>query len=368
MDTIMVYPHPKTEKGISAYSINLIESLKEQGLIIKEETFISGKFFSLFKKIPNLLKYNIIHLQHEYNLLGLYGTPYFFLLNILGKIFRKKIIITMHTVLSQSQEFTGSKLKTFLRKLLYKKQNKCINKNSKLIIVHAQFFKDILVEEYNIPKEKIKVIPHGIIKNISQLDKEQAKKDLNLLGNVFLMIGGMIPDHGMDIVLKEADKIGKTILVVSNPFSTTNDRNSKKRKNYVRLCEEIVKKNRFEKEVRFDFKKIPNDLWWKYFNASDLVLLPYKGGIGSGIFADAMAVRKPVVASNIKYFKEISNKYGCIKTVESTQPFSHTINKVMNPKNYEKMIKECQRYFDENNLTVVAKKYMALYKEEENKK
>jgi len=360
MKITMIHPTPESEKGISAYSQNLIESLRKQDVNADEITFTSGKSFSLFKKIPKILKYKIIHLQHEYNLLGGFGIPYFFLLTILGTIFCKKIIITMHTVQSQNQEFEGSKLKTFLRKQLYKRQNGHIDATTKLIIVHAQFFKDILVKEYDISEEKIKVIPHGIIENIKITDKEQAKKELNLSGPVYLIIGTFVPDHGADIILKQADKIGKTILVVSNP-SGGNDRNKEKIQNFMNLNKRIVEKNRFERIVRFDLREISDELWWKYFYAADLVLLPYRGGIGSGIFADSMAVKKPVVASNIKYFNEIAEKYKCIKIAKSDEDFPRIMKEAMIPENYEKMVLECQRYFNENNLTIVAKKYKEIY-------
>ena len=55
-----------------------------------------------------------------------------------------------------------------------------------------------------------------------------------------------------------------------------------------------------------DIKDLPYSLWWKYFAAADVVLLPYKGGIGSGIFADCIATDKPMVGSNIPYFKEFA--------------------------------------------------------------
>ena len=360
MKLAMIYPHPDSEKGISAYSSNLVRNLRKQDVDIREETFVAGKPFSLIKKLPKLLRYDIIHLQHEYNLLGWYGIPYFFVLSFLGLFKKEFLIITMHTIISKSQEFIGSKLKTFLRKVLYRIQNKCIDKNSKLIIVHAKFFKEILSTEYSISEDKIIVVRQGIIEDIKETNKEQAKKELGLSGQVYLIIGTFVPDHGADIITKQADKIGKTILIVSNP-AAVNDRNVEKIQGFVDLNKKIVEGNNFEMYVRFDFKEIPYNLWWKYFCVSDLVLLPYREGIGSGIFADAMAIRKPVVASNIKYFREISKDYDCIKIAEKDKDFPLIIKNAMNPKNYEKMCLECQRYFEENNLTIISKKYKQIY-------
>ena len=74
-----------------------------------------------------------------------------------------------------------------------------------------------------------------------------------------------------------------------------------------------------------------------------------------------MAMKKPVIASNIKYFREISKRYGCLKIVNTNEDFSRVIKQAMNPKNYLKMKKECQRYYNENNLSIIAKKYEGLY-------
>lgn len=355
----MVFPHPSSEKGISAYSLNLIENLRKQGVGIEEITFMQGKPLTLFKKLQKILKYDIIHLQHEYNMLGWYGIPYFFVLSFLGFFKRKAIVLTMHTVLSQNEKFKSGKLKTFLRKILYKVQNKWIDWTSGKIIVHAKSFKNILVGEYTIPSEKIVVLPHAIIENIKTCSKIQARKELKLSGKAYLLIGTMIPDHGHDIIVRQADKIGKTILVVTNP-SAVNYRNEKKIKNFLELNKKIVKENYFEKFVRFDIGFVPYKTWWKYFAASDLILLPYRKGIGSGIFADAMAMKKPVIASG-EYFNEFAKGYGCIKLAKKDNEFPRLIQESMKPKNYKKMIKECKRYLNENGFTPISKKYKKLY-------
>ncbi len=357
MKIAMIYPRLSSEKGICAYSHHLIRSLKKQNVDIKPEQFTARHPFSLIKKLRNLLKYDIIHLQHEYNLLGYCGIPYFFILFFFRLFKKKSLIVTLHTIISQSEKFNESSIKTFLRKSLYFFQNRMINHSSALIIVHAEFYKDILSKEYSIPEEKIVVIPHGIIEDIEITNTEEAKKELKLSGPVYLIIGTFVFDHGADIILKQADKIGKTILVVSNVDNKSESRIQR----FAKLNKKIVKENNFEEYVRFDFKEIPYDLWWKYFCAADLVLLPYRGGIGSGIFADAMAVKKPVIVSNIKYFREIAEKYDCIKIAENDTDFPKVIKEAMKPKNYKKMCEECQRYFTENDLSSIGKMHKDAY-------
>lgn len=358
----MVSPTRESEKAISGYSKKLTENIKKQKVNIDNLTYTAGSPLSFFKIIPKLKKYDIIHIQHEYNLLGYYGLPFFLIYFILGISKKNKIITTMHTALSQKAKFRETFIKNFLRKGLYFFQNRIINWSSDLIIVHANFFVPILVREYSIPNNKIKVIPQGIIKNIKITPKEKAKKELKLKGNVYLIIGNLTPESGLDIIIKQASKIGKTILVVVSPIPV-NDRKKARLLNYLNLNIEYVKKNNLSGTVRFDVKPISDEmpLWWKYFSAADLILQAYRGGVGSGIFTHAMAYKTPVVSSNIPFFEEISKEYACVKTVKKEKEFSKIIKEAMEPKNYQKMKKGCEKYLKDKNLFTITEKYKKLY-------
>lgn len=361
MRIAMVYPSRESEKGISGYSATLVDNIKNSGVEIESITYTAGSPAILFKKFREFKNYDIIHIQHEYNLLGWYSLP-FFLLYFLLFLSGCKVVTTMHTVLSQKEKFKGSRIKTFLRKVLYLTQNRIINWFSDIIVVHANFFKNILSKEYSVPKEKITIFPQGIIEDIPKYSKQKMKKEFRLSGFVYLFMGSIIPDHGHDIIIKQADKIGRTILVVANP-GAINDRNADRVREYINENKKIVKENHFEKFIRFDISDITDKspLWWKYFAASDLVLLPYRGGIGSGIFAHAIAAEKPVIASNIQYFNEIAKKFKCLKIAGNEKDYPRVIKEAMKPKNYRKMVEECKRYLKENSLSVIALKYKRLY-------
>ena len=362
MKILMIYPDPSSEKGISKYSLDLIQNIRKQGMDdIDGLTFIQGKPMTLFKNLGDMKGYDVIHVQHEYNLLGWYGISYFILFFYFMFLKKKKFVITMHTVLSQKTKFLGSRMKTFLRKIFYRVQNKMINSLFDRVIVHSDAFKKILVDEYGFLEKKLAVFPHAIIEDIKTVSKAQARKELRLSGKVYLLIGTMNPDHGHHVITSQADKIGKTILIVTNP-TIINYRNVKKLRDNLRFNQEIARKNGFEKFVRFDIGEIPYEKWWKYFSASDLIVLPYIAATGSGIFSDAMAMGKPVIASNIPYFREFARGYGCIKLVDRQEDFPSAIREAMKPKNYRKMVSECRRYARDEGLTSVSKRYISFYR------
>jgi len=361
MRVAMVFPTRESEKAISGYSIYLVKALNKNKVDSDSITYTAGSPMTLFKNFKYFKKYDIIHIQHEYNLLGWYSLPFFILYPLLS-LSGCKVITTMHTTLSQKEKLKGNVIKTFLRRLLYFIQNRVINWFSDIVIVHAYFFKDILSKEYGFSKGKIKVLPQGIIEDTKVIPQKEAKKKIRISGNAYLIIGNFVPDHGADIILKQAGKIGKTILIVANP-KAINDRNQKRLTNYLDSCIKYVRDKGFSKYVRFDTKPINDEkpLWWNYFAAADLVLQPYRGGIGSGIFTHAMSTKTPVVASNIKFFEEISERYGCIKVADKEEDYPKIIKEVMKPKNYAKMKKECVRYAKENSWNEVAKKYKKIY-------
>lgn len=346
----MVYPSASSEKGISKYSIDLINSLRSRNIDVEDITYNQGKPKKIFFKLINLK--GIVHIQHEYNLLGYFGIPFLIIYLLLQN---KKLITTMHTVISQKEDFIGESLKTFFRRIFYKVQNYLIRKSCKKIIVHSDYFKKILVEEYKFGIKQVSVLPHAIKEGIITSNKKESRKELGLYGNIFLMIGTMNPYHDYEAVVNVAEKIGKKVLIVTSA-SSVNYRDTHKLNSSLDSLKKSIKGKEEFVELREGY--IEYDKWWKYFSACDLVLLPYRGGVGCGVFSDCMAMRKPVVSSKVPYFQCIEKKYKCIKTTDN---FPQEIEECMKPENYNKMVKECERYIKDNGLTPISKKYKNIY-------
>lgn len=348
-----IYPKEESEKAISNYTKQLIKAQRKQGIEVNNLLYTAGDYSTL--DLDEIEDGDVVHIQHEYNLFGRYGIPFFQLYNNIGSR-NIKIITTMHNVLSKQQKFDSGLIKTFLRKQLYKYQNRKIEKYSDLVIVHAEFFKRILVDEYNFPEEKVMVLRQGIQEDIKLIPQEQAKKELNLEGNVYLIIGSLIPDHGADIIVKQALDIDGTVLIVAND-KAVNDRNDSRIRDWLEYNKNL-KIEEMAHNVRFDVKDLPYELWWKYFAAADIVLLPYKGGIGSGIFADCIATKKPMVASNIKYFREFEKDWRFIKTAKKEEDYAKMIGKIEKLK----LDKQFNEYIEKYGMTALAKKYKEIYK------
>ncbi|MBI3623780.1 glycosyltransferase [Candidatus Pacearchaeota archaeon] len=362
MKVAMVFPTRESEKAISGYSASLVDNLVENKVDIEKVTYTAGSPKSFFSLFPKLKEFDIVHIQHEYNLCGYYGIP-LFLAYFYFLFFKKyKLVTTMHTALPLNEKFKGGILKNFLRKSLYYLANKLINKASDKIFVHSNFFVPVLMRDYAIPRKKIVALPLGIIRGAKITPKNEAKRKLGLKGHVYLIIGNLHYDNGADRPVKKAAEIGKTILVVSSPIAV-NTRNAKALKEHLDFLQNYVKEHQLSKYVRFDIKEISDQMpiWWEYFSAADFVLQAYRGGVGSAIFTHAMATKTPVIASNAPFFLEISKSYDCIRIAKTDDEFPKIIKESLKPKNYAKMLRGCEKYFAENNWFEVAKKYKKVY-------
>jgi len=363
MKAVMIYPSPESERAMSGYSTTLLDEIRKKKTNIRGEDYTLGSPMTLLKKLPKISRYDIIHVQHEYNLLGYYGIPFFIVFLFLGLFKKGKLVVTMHIINSPRDKFKEGILKNILRKGLYKTQNLLIKLVSDKVIAHSQFLANILIKDYHFNPKKISVITQGILEKIPRISKDKAKKQLGVKGPLYLMIGNFVPDHGADIILKQADKIGKTILLKINPKPV----NLLKKQKLIWWREynnKIISDNNFENFVKLDYTDVPSDktlLWWRYFYAADLVLLPYRGNIGSGIFPHAIAAGTPVVASRDEYFREFAENYGCVKIAKKDSDFPKAIKESMSPKNYNKMKKECLRFKKEQGLSVLAGRYKKLY-------
>ena len=363
MKVAMVIPNRESEKAISSYGIVVTENIKKQKIDIENVFYDAGSPKSFFKIIPKLKEYDIIHLHHEYNLLGKFGLPFFLIYPILRVLKKGALVTMMSTVLSQKEKFKGNPLKNFLRKYLYFFQNRVINWTSDSIIVTMKAHKDILVKEYGFKPDKIEIFPSGGPTKLEITPKQKAKEELKLSGPVYLIIGNMVPDHGIDIILRQAKKIGKTILIVGNP-NPINDRNRERVQAHLESNKNYVEENKLGKIVRFDIFDITdeNPLWWKYFSASDIVLQAYRKGIGSGIFLHAMATKTPIVSNDTDFFREIKEKFDCVKLVKEEKDYGKVIKEAMESINYNKMEKGCEKYLKENSWSKLGKRYKNLYK------
>lgn len=138
------------------------------------------------EKLNKLDQVKLVNVQHEF---GIFGGEYGSYLIDFAKNLTKPLVITFHTVLPSPVV----KMRDTVREL---------TRLSKMIVVMTNRSKKILVEEYGLPEEKIKVVPHGIHAVPFESSKLH-KAALGLSKSIVITNFGLLgPDKGLEYAIE----------------------------------------------------------------------------------------------------------------------------------------------------------------------
>jgi glycosyltransferase involved in cell wall biosynthesis len=394
----LVSTFPPQKEGIATYSQSLVKALmshSEIDMIVlstvnynEEEdcpninatkvwTRNSIKYpFSISKRIAKL-KVNLVHIQHEY---ALYGSPFygglFPILLLILKLMRKKVIVTMHSVVLRSSlnsEFfgrynAGKSLATF-KKILVIGVTKSIGYLSGNIIVHQEIAKGELSTQYGVTSSKIRVIPHGIESYGEVLDAAHAKEKLNIQGRIVFYFGFLRPDRGieyaieaMKAVIKKHPNVKLIIAGEAHPFLFYEG------EAYVNRLKNVTKELGLSENVIFINRYISEQELPLYFSSADLFVLPYteEGIIGaSGVMSKILYFGKPLIFTKVYRFSDLWNLDGMpVAERKNSNSLANAILRLLeSPSLSEKIGKELRELAIEESWDNVAKETLSLYRE-----
>ncbi len=133
----------------------------------------------------NAGRFDVVCLQHEFGIFG--GEAGSHILALLSRL-EMPIVTTLHTVLAQPSPAQ--------RRVL----TQIIDTSAKVVVM-AEKGRALLREMYDVPVEKIEVIPHGI-PDIAFCEPDQAKAKLGFEGrSVILTFGLLSPNKGIEIMI-----------------------------------------------------------------------------------------------------------------------------------------------------------------------
>lgn len=334
---ISLYPEPGKKHAwwwVQGYTKNLIshtpydlkkdkvyifcQTIKKKELYEENNTtvircFQKGIHFILSLYVA-LKKYplDVVHIQQE---MSLYGSPLTsYLIALIGlylKIQKKKVIITIHGVVSLKQvdrnflkeNFFPSFFPLFLVKLGLIHLYKFLWVGATTIIVHETIFKQVLTKEYHIPEKKIAVIPHGI-ESLEAISKKEACQKLGIHNNsnIVLFMGYATGYKWMDLLIEGFSLYSKknphAFLIIGAGMHPKLKNSPTYQKEYKRLQEKaqaLIPKSQYLWKWFIEEHEIP-----LYYSASDVSLYPYTTHISSSWpMSLAISFEKPFLASDV---------------------------------------------------------------------
>lgn len=170
-------------------------------------------------------------------------------------------------------------------------------------VVHSGADRDLVMDVYHIPQEKITVIPHALYDQYPALEKNLARKELGITEeNVILFFGLLRPYKGVKYLIRAFENFppdvahSTRLLIVGEAWE---DRESLSLAKESPLREKITIVNRY----------VPDSDVPVFFSAADMLVLPYTRASQSGVAHIAMAYGLPIIATRVGGLVEGMSSY-----------------------------------------------------------
>ena len=361
--------YPPRECGIGTFTNNLFKSMLTQ---IEHEGFVVAlndndlihtypaevkitirqnyqEDYLKAVKYINLSGADVCVLQHEFGIFG--GQSGVYILPLLHRL-EIPLIVTLHTIL-QSPSYNEKSVLIEICKMATK------------IVVMSHKAVEFLVDIYDVPKEKIALIEHGVPD--IQFNPEKSKKEFKLKNKKVLLTFGFIGrSKGIETVIKALPEVVKkhpeVIYIVLGKTHPNVLRHSGEE--YRTFLLRMVKNLRLEDNVIFLNEFIDERDLFKYLYACDIYITPYlnEAQITSGTLSYAVGVGAAVLSTPYWHAAELlAEGRGRLFNFKDSDELAETLNELLNhPEQMKEMKLKAAEFGKGITWPKTGEKYIAL--------
>ncbi len=257
-------------------------------------------------------------MQHEFGIYG--GDSGIYVLPLIKRI-EKPLITILHTVLQDP---------SYIQKLIIQE----IANQSSRIVVMAEKAVDFLKNIYNIPKEKITLIEHGVPDYDDSIEKILSKTDLLPGKRVLLTFGLISRNKGLETMIKALPAVVKnhpdvvyTIIGKTHPHILKNQGEE-----YRDYLKKLASDLGVSKNVNFINKFLAEDELMDYLKAAEIYITPYlnEAQITSGTLSYAVGAGAAVISTPYWHAQELlANNRGKLFDFGDHEQLSSIINNLL---------------------------------------
>jgi len=246
-------------------------------------------------KYINLSGADVCILEHEFGIFG--GQNGIYILPLLYRL-EIPLVVTLHTILKKP---------SYNEKAVLQEICKMAHK----IVVMSYKAIDFLIEIYDVDKNKIVYIEHGVPD--IQFSQQQTKKDFNLESKKLLLTFGILSrNKGIETVIKALPKVIEKYpdvlyMVLGKTHPSVLRHTGEEYRNYLQL---LTKRLNLNNHVVFINEFIGQKELFKYLSATDIYITPYlnEAQITSGTLSYAIGVGSAVLSTPFWHAQELLDK------------------------------------------------------------
>jgi len=348
-EVLFITSYPPRESGIAAYSQDLLKALNNKfnkSLSIRvcalenddskyaypsEVKYVlnsaSGFGYSKMAETINADRHiKIVLIQHEF---GFFKKQEHNFLKFLYEL-SKPVVVVFHTVLPHPDEELKSKIKS-------------IAAFCKSIIVMTHHSANILLNDYDLPLEKISVIAHGT-HLVPHLSEKYLKLKYGLTGRKVLTTFGLLSSgksiettiDALPEIVKQCPDVMFLVIGKTHPEVVKSEGEK-----YRNSLEEKVKLLKLTNHVKFINSYLSLPVLLEYLQLTDIYLFTTNdpNQAVSGTFAYAMSCACPIISTPIPHAKEIlKDDTGIIIDFRNSQQLTNGVIKLLNNDSLRKNI------------------------------
>jgi glycosyltransferase involved in cell wall biosynthesis len=170
------------------------------------------------------------------------------------------------------------------------------------LICHTHQAKNELVKDFELPSNKVWMIPHGPLADaIAFVPQEEARRQLHLdlKMSLCLLFGFIRPYKGVEFMIdswkRVKDKEPSARLVLAG----------QPEEGYGEVLSDKIEALGLEREIDTRFEFLPQEKLNLYIHAADVLIYPYRDITQSGALLTGLTTGKPIVATNVGGFSEM---------------------------------------------------------------
>ena len=376
MKIAYIATYPPRECGIGTFTNNLLKSMlygnasqngENEGFVVAlNDNDLTYKYPEEVKSIIrqdhqedylkavkyiNLSGADVCILQHEFGIFG--GQSGVYILPLLHRL-EIPLVVTLHTIL---------KTPSYNERAVLKEICKMAHK----IVVMSHKAVNFLVSIYDIPKEKIALIEHGVPD--IHFGSEKSKKEFKLENKKVLLTFGFIGrSKGIETVIKALPEVVKKypelIYIVLGKTHPNVLRHSGEE--YRIFLLRLVKTLKLENHVIFLNEFIDEQELFKYLYACDIYITPYlnEAQITSGTLSYAVGVGAAVLSTPYWHAAELlANGRGRLFNFNDSDELAKTLTELLeHPEELSKLKQRAGEYGKKITWPKTGEKYVALVK------
>jgi glycosyltransferase involved in cell wall biosynthesis len=304
----------------------------------------------------NASNVDVVAIQHEFGLYGVWNDGFADHLVPFFDALRKPAVTTLHTVLPEPHPSH--------RRALH-----LIGERSAAVVVMTETARRLLGQDYGVPENRVRVIPHGV-PPMPAFDRDRAKAKLGLEGRTVIATFGLVdPRKGLEYAIRAMHPVAERhpealYLILGRTHPEFVRASGESYRHHLTM---LVESLGLSEHVRFIDRYLAQEDIVGYLRATDVYVTPYvdPNQITSGTLAYALGAGRAIVSTPYLHAAEVlAEGRGILVDFRSAQALAEGVNRVLGDCGLRRELE--RNAYDYGRHTVwpiVARRTLNLYRE-----